>query len=318
MVVTMTSELKAKSKSVSELDMTDDSSSPCMKCNKTFDPPFKAIQCGKCKSWVHFECSDLNNEQYKFLCKRTTPSSIKWFCPPCEVKVESIEQNTITCTQNETIDKLANMVMQITKQNAEILQNMNRDKMVEERLKSNVKEVLDSNDRDKNMIIYNLPEEEEEGEDEDEEGRLDKRQVAQVCNFLSYSDSGDYTEFDPVDMSYVRLGQKRKPNDSHPSPKPRPIKVYLNNVEIRDRLLRNAKKLKDSALSYIGVSADKTKDERARDYEIRMKFKARKSAGEDVVLYRGEIFLRSEKPWQKKVSQSGGAGAAAQVAAPTQ
>ena len=208
--------------------------------------------------------------------------------------------------------------MQITKQNAEILQNMNRDKMVEERLKSNVKEVLDSNDRDKNMIIYNLPEEEEEGEDENEEGRLDKRQVAQVCNFLSYSDSGDYTEFDPVDMSYVRLGQKRKPNDSHPSPKPRPIKVYLNNVEIRDRLLRNAKKLKDSALSYIGVSADKTKDERARDYEIRMKFKARKSAGEDVVLYRGEIFLRSEKPWEKKVSQSGGAGAAAQVAAPTQ
>ena len=292
----MTSDQRTKSKSVSELDTTDnasdDSSSPCLKCKKTFDHPFKAIQCGKCTLWVHFECSDLNGEQYKFLSKRTTPSSIKWFCPQCEAKVESFDQNT----QNESIDKLANLVMQITKQNAEILQNMNRDKMVEERLKSNVKEVLDSNDRDKNMIVYNLPEE----EDEEEEGRSDKRRIAQVCNFVSFSDSGDYTEFEPVDMTYVRLGQKRKPNESNPSPKPRPVKVFLNNVETRDRLLRNAKKLKGSALSYIGISADKSKEERARDYEIRMKFKARKSAGEAVVLYRGEIFLRSEKPWLRK------------------
>ena len=71
---------------------------------------------------------------------------------------------------------------------------------------------------------------------------------------------------------------------------------------------------------HVGFSADKTKEERDRDYLNRTELKRRKNEGEDVVLYRGDIILRSEAPWsktntsifgaQRRAASGGGAGAA--------
>ena len=284
---------------------------PCNKCKQPFENSYKALQCDKCALWLHQECTELNEDQYKFLTKKTLSSAIKWFCPVCEEKVDSDQVNQNQNVNNSSFDKLANLVLKVTEQNAEILQNMKRDMMVEEKLKVNFKEILDSRkdieDREKCLIYYNVPEEDED--EEDDEGE-DKRLVTQISNFV-YTDPGREPPFDQGDLYFERLGRKRTPDTENPSPKPRPIKVFMKDVASRDKILRNAKKLKGSTLSYVGISADKSKEERERDYAIRKELRTRREAGEDVILYRGEVYLRSEKPWLKNDRASNQATAAA-------
>ena len=70
------------------------------------------------------------------------------------------------------------------------------------------------------------------------------------------------------------------------------------------KILRQARKLKDSKYKTIGISADKTRKEREHDLIVRKEFLRRKNDdGEDVALYKGEIFKRSEAPW-KNTSRS--------------
>ena len=63
--------------------------------------------------------------------------------------------------------KIESLVLQVSKQNTQILQAMNRDKMVEERIKVNVSEILEDqkekDDRKNNLILFNIPEVEEGG-----------------------------------------------------------------------------------------------------------------------------------------------------------
>ena len=314
----MVKHVKSKIRSSSQADTTILEEAPCNKCKQPFEASYRALQCNKCALWLHQECTELNEDQYKFLTKKTLSSAIKWFCPICEEKVDTDQVNQNQNVNNNSIDKLANLVLKITEQNAkiteqnaEILQNMKRDMMVEEKLKVNVKEILDSRkdieDREKCLIYYNVPEEDEN--EEDDEGE-DKRLVTQISNFV-YTDPGMEPPFDQGDVSFERLGRKRTPDTDNPSPKPRPIKVFMKDVASRNKILRNAKKLKGSTLSYVGISADKSYEERERDYAIRKVLRTRREAGEDVILYRGEVYLRSEKPWLKNNRASNQATAAA-------
>ena len=308
-----------KSKSVSELNssfssLVSETPAPCFKCKKSFDPPYKAIQCDNCASWVHVECSDLTAEQYKFLCKKNLSTSIKWFCNPCETS--DLNQTKVK-NNNEGLDKLANLVLQVTQQNAEILQSMKREKMVEERIKVNVTEVLEAQkekeDRKNNLILFNIPE-----NVENDEGReLDRRSAAKVCNFVAPDSNNPVHSISRQGIKIERLGERRKATAAIPSPKPRPIKVYVEDPTVREKVLKNARRLKNSALQYVGISADKTKQEREKDFITRNELKRRKEGGEDVVIFRGEIFLRNEAPWLKVNNVNLGDGAAGKEGSPS-
>ena len=164
--------------------------------------------------------------------------------------------------------------------------------MVEDRIKGNVSEVLEAQkekeDRKNNIILFNIP----EHEDSERGNKWDRRSAANVCDFVVPDINHE--------IKIERLGVRRKPTPDIPSPKPRPIKVFLKDSNVRDRILKNARRLKNSAHQHVGISADKTKQERDRDYLTRNEFKKRKSDGEDIVLYRGEIYPKSEAPWLKK------------------
>ena len=324
----MVNHAKGKSRTLSEADTTISDTveeKPCIKCQEPFEPPYKALQCDKCASWVHSGCTELNDDQYKFLTKKTLSSAIKWFCPVCEAKVSDASSRCDekkVDSDDKRFDKLADIVLKIAEQNAEILQNMKRDMMVEEKLKVNVREILDNRkdaeDRGKNMICFNVPEG-DKSEDDDEEGELerdDRQLVTQICNFV-YTEPGQLPTFEEGDLSFERLGPKRKPTAENPSPKPRPIKVFFKDVATKDKILRNAKKLKGSIFSYVGLSADKSKEEREADYAKRMELRRRKLAGEDVILFRGEVCLRSDQPWLKRTTATL-EGNPSKVASPSQ
>ena len=90
------------------------------------------------------------------------------------------------------------------------------------------------------------------------------------------------------------------PEDHNLYPRPRPIKITFNEPKSRDSLLKNARKLKDSVFRTVGISADKTKKEREEELQTRKDFTVRKLQGEDKVLYRGQIYDRSEAPWLRR------------------
>ena len=269
-----------------------DPPTPCKICDILVENQ-KAIGCDKCLKWFHSDCTDLTNDQYKFLSRKNTPTSIKWFCPSC-VDADNAQQNETVHT-NSNLERIENLVLQVTKQNAEILQVMSREKMVEERIKVNVSEILEDQrervDRKNNLILYNVPEGEEGGDNKSDDSDLANSVLKAVC-----------PDMPSIDNTQIkRMGDRRKPTSTNPTPRPRPIKITLSENETRDRILRQARKLKDSKFKTIGISADKTKKEREHDLSIRREFLRRKNdEGEDVVLYKGEIYNRSEAPWRSK------------------
>ena len=95
----------------------------------------------------------------------------------------------------------------------------------------------------------------------------------------------------------TRLGTRIVASADNPSPRPRPIKITFSEP---NSLLKNARKLKDSTFETVGISADKTKKEREEELQTRKDFTVRKLQGEDIVLYRGQIYDSSEAPWLRR------------------
>ena len=271
---------------------------PCKICETVIDDG-KSIRCDKCVCWVHQDCSNLTKTDFAFLDKASSPSCIKWFCPKCESEdTNNVDQNA------DKFDRLANLLVSVTMQNTEILSQMRNDrKMTEQKertfeksIKLNVSEVLDDrrqkDDRKNCAIMFNIP----ENTDNDEGKKADIANVKNVIEFVCPDIKTDNLSTKTV----TRLGTRTVASTDNLSPRPRPIKITFNEPKSRDSLLKNARKLKDSAFRNVGISADKTKKEREEELQTRKDFTVRKLQGEDIVLYRGQIYDRSEAPWLRR------------------
>ena len=272
----------------------------CKICDAVIDDG-KMIRCDKCVCWVHQDCSNLSKTDFTFLDKPSSPSSIKWFCPKCEADdTNNPDQNT------DKFDRIANLLVSVTRQNTEILTQMKNDwkqdnqkeRILDKSIKRSVEEVYDDrkqkDDRQKNVIFFN----QQENEDSADGKKKDLDNVKKVIKFVCPD-----LNTDALSEKHVsRLGD-RKESSAGNLPKPRPIKITFEDPTYRESLLKNARKLKDSPHKHIGISADKTKKEREAELEIRKEFTVRKLQGEDIVLYRGRIYDSSEAPWLKRGQQ---------------
>ena len=104
-----------------------------------------------------------------------------------------------------------------------------------------------------------------------------------------------HSEFDKQEIDekcIIRLGRRKPDSDK----KPRPVKITFKDPETKMQILRNAHLLKEKPqFRYIGMAPDKTLLERRQDKEKRDDFKKRKETGEDVVWFRGNVILKSER-----------------------
>ena len=152
--------------------------------------------------------------------------------------------------------------------------------------------------RRKNVIIFNLPETREKGASEKVE---DGKSVDDVMKEIGV-EVGEYET--------VRLGA---PDDKRE--KPRPIKMTVKIAEKRDEILRKARNLKDSEeyrRMRVGISADKTLEERKKDKALTDEKKRRTEQGEDVIIFRGEVMTKEEatkKGRRQPASETGAAAA---------
>ena len=301
-----------------EVDLDEDQ--PCRTCAKYVTKETDGLQCDRCKGWVHPEkdCSDLTKAQFKFMksCKNV---AIQFICLVCrdidnaEASPRDAVARDAIAHNSAKIDRVDESINQLKKQNKEILDYMKLKSKTDDSVKLQITEAV-KNEKEKeerkfNLILFNIPEPDPKASSAQAEIE-DLKNIKNVFGYVCPSvDTSSLTS-----KAVTRCGNKRVPNDQFPDPKPRPIRVVLQSPLEPIMIRKNAKKLKDNeGLKHVGISEDKTYQERMEDRELRAELMRRRDNDEDVVIYNKEFRLRSELPNYRKntVGAAGGPRVAA-------
>ena len=267
----------------------DDPPCPCKTC-KNFVGQEKALKCSRCSAWLHLSCTDVTKATYDFLSR--SDASVKWWCPFCEAEgINLSDPNDKIAQQSSKIDVLTEAVLSLQKQNLLILNILNREEKLEEKIKTQVSEIVvdqkEKEDRAKNLMMFNIPEPDSPSEEDD---------LAKVRDILDFV-CPEICFPDVISKPTLhRLGSLKPPTkDDVSPPKPRPIKVVFKNSEVISGYMANAKKLtKYHKFAKIGIAPDKTIKERNNDRLVREELRSRQMAGEDVIIYKGGVKLKSQ------------------------
>ncbi len=288
-------ENKAKSKTVSQsqksvkfLSTENEVQNPCKKCKKIVGQE-KAAQCDRCTSWVHLGCCGLSRTEYDFL-ERSNCEGIKWFCKMCEEDMKG--QNDPTdriAQQGARLDSLSSVLVTlqqqnqlIHQQNQMILQLLQNEGRFESKIKAQVEEVLDNqkerDEKKNNVVVFNIPEG-DETEEEDVNNKEDIKKVSKVLEIVCPEIKAEVLN----KTSVQRIGRRRRVVGA----KPRPIKIKFSGSEIKEKVLKGAKKLKGhDELRTVGISNDRTRMEIEEDRKLKEELEERKKKGENVYISR--------------------------------
>lgn len=141
-----------------------------------------------------------------------------------------------------------------------MLKLLKNEERLEDRIKTQVSEVMEDKTekeaRMNNVIMFNIP----EGDQTDKEkaSKEDIEQVKKVVKFVSQDVNTNNLNKEKV----FRLGKPRVPTPENPNPKPRPLKVILEDPAHKKKLVANSRKLLDYNLKKVGISEDKPWKER--------------------------------------------------------
>jgi hypothetical protein len=273
--------------------LDSDPPSPCAVCKKMVDE--EGINCNRCSAWSHSHCSELPPTVFDFLVN-THVEAIKWFCPTCEKDSGRKDPNDKLAEQLAKLETLTAVVLTLQQQNVSILEMLKSERSIEEKVKVQVTEVLDSQKekegRVNNIVVFNISE--SLGTGQEAENTHDKKEI---CNILA----AVRPDLDPLTVEVekvTRLGRRKDPKSN---PRPRPIKVVFKDHDVRNSILRKAWRLKDhEQLKKVGISADKTLTERNAEKAVRQEFLRRREMGEEVVMYKGRVMTKGEKETSKR------------------
>ena len=278
---------------------------PCKTCSKEVES--KGIQCDRCHSWLHQECTELKPAQFKFLDENQIPG-ITWHCKKCEIdaETETEQPDARFAQQGAKIDNLGLLINAVQQQQAAMQQqnqvildllkekNKSTDRPIEEVIKTQFKELYENNnemqEKKNNLILRNVPE--KESEDEGEMIEHDRIAVRHILNHV-----------DPKVADAVKINRLGKPRPAGSAP--RPIRITLNE-EDRNIVLRNEKRMKDyTNFRNVRISRDKTRQEQDEDKKRYLDCqKKREETKQDYIIFRGEIVLRENIPAIIKAQKS--------------
>ena len=272
----------------------------CSKCSKGVGEE-DSIQCDRCQGWVHFECSGMSATEFKLI-QTNNFEVMKFCCNKCDDDLNNGKCNNPDHSKTDSrLDNLTEMVKFLQSQNDMILKMLKEKEplapvvwpKVEHNIQSTVVEVLDDQrekeEKKLNVIIYNLPESEDTLEGKDNI-KVEQEKVIDILTYL-HPDIKP-SDKDPNECDVTRLGRKRR----GPGEKPRPVKVTLNKMETKEKVLRNARQLKDYKIPRIGLSHDKTKKEMEADRKLKSELMKKREENPSVEfqIFNKEIMTREE------------------------
>lgn len=302
--------------SVSRLSVSEDLEDTwiCQVCNKSYaSPDAKLLECQRCKHHFCIKCLKKPENEYKVL----SNSDSMWFCGVCKSKVEenlAMEQlikekcEAIVHDFNERVSYLENEIKnKCTEQDVrriicdELKGDDGDDRITKvandiTELKSNVNseinnvgiEMQDKDRRKKNVIAYNIPEDEDEDGITDIETRRENDQlhVAELLSELGMHGMNI--------TNLVRLGKRSLD-------RPRLLRLTVGEEKDRNKILSSSWKLKNSGkYEKVFLHPDLTPREREERKILVTELKNRKAHGEqNLVIVNGKIVTRTHNPFPR-------------------
>ena len=227
-----------------------DRGTSCFACNKIVNEKDKALQCDCCNYWHHITCEKVSILTYKNLISMKE-SGVKWYCRKCNLGVQCVLTQIVILNQKqketddrlgyveEKVDQLDSIEERLRKVEAkldgaksyanavkkeevnEIIEEKTKEsveKLVEERTQKSIKDLEDKARRQTNLIVFNVPDSNEETEEERESE--DHSKIELVLKQIGVKNN-------PVHMFRLRGQTKNKGKD-------RPIKVIFRCMADRD------------------------------------------------------------------------------------
>ena len=187
-------------------------------------------------------------------------------------------------SKNDKPEKLESMINEVKKT------EVNIERMIQAEVGIYLDNKNEKERKKQNLIIQRVTETEEK---EEEQKSKDKDEVKKIIQITNPELLGEIDDILKEDKNIIRLGRKK-------ADKPRPIRVILNDEEMKRDILKRCKNLKESAYKHISVQEDLTREEQEKQFKLRQELRKQKEEGQKVCIYRGEIIPIDQHPGKAK------------------
>ena len=299
-----------KGASPANMNKSPSKTANCAECSLKINTNDKSVKCGDCYEWYHQKCTSLTTAEYNILQHN---KNIKYQCSDCEkqvnasnrfqileARVEKLEiDNESTKTEANDMRDILRMIQQqnetLQSQNETILKFFDNYKgeNLENNIKAHVHEIIDDQkeveEKQNCLIVFNMEEKKEPDTDQSQEDVNMVKELFQVTN--PDLDTSKLTK-----ENVFRLRKKGNQGADAQTNKCAPIKVKLPNPKIKMSILSNGKKLKGHPkFGKVGIQMDMTKIEQEKHRALRTELNERRSNGEDVMIFDGQVILKSDR-----------------------
>ena len=288
-----------------------------------------SLECEKCKSRYHLNCSGFNEKVFDVLTENDCFNTIIWCCSICRPKVrqildsiEDIEKklekintrmdefkatvdgrlekielkiNNNECQVNDIVeDKIKTIESDINLKNKTNAENILRVKTLEEKINTQ-NEISEKERRAKNIVLFNIPEPTSDSA---------KERIKEECLKLKNIFEGKNLTLDPDKIDDIfRLGKKENTSE-----KPRPLLLKFNALEYKKGVIKFCKHLyynEDELKIPIYYSNDLTIKKRHQRRTLVEELKRRrKDNNEENIVIRGDKIVKMSQPFRTEVQPS--------------
>uniref|UniRef100_A0A8D8QR85 Uncharacterized protein n=1 Tax=Cacopsylla melanoneura TaxID=428564 RepID=A0A8D8QR85_9HEMI len=230
----------------------------CVLCNKTGE----CIQCTYCEMNICLTCADISTFEANLLKKQK--NNLKYECTSCCEKEASKSKSSDGVSQLAEVVKNLQQQIQLLQQSIESMKN-NRENDPSDKssydMDTIINEMSERNKREKNIIIYDVPE--CNSDNQVEISNYDKSKFKDIVVQLKVK---------PIDpRKIIRLG---KPDQSNPQ-KPRPLLVTLSTKGEAIAMLKNARE------KHLGIKHDLTPFQRDKLKDLQSKLQEKMGKGDN-------------------------------------
>ena len=236
---------------------------PCMRCGKNVAKNSKSVQCRTCQLWSHVECNAsvwVLPEVYSILCDpERFGTNITWSCDNCQASTAILETTVKAYVERvkaveARVDKTDGAMKELDRrvEKVEVDSSKAEDKIVEMKETLRVElysELRDRKQRMKNVIMHRV------GEAAPDVNRAEDRRDWDLKSCTNiFKAMGTKLTSETAVQFCRRVGERGET--------PRPLVVGFRTAEDGDLVLNNARKLKDTFFTDVGVVPDLTAAER--------------------------------------------------------
>ena len=274
-------------------DDTDLTETPCAYCEEIIKGD--CVECHDCGGWVDRKCSGLSERKFELLCLSQDDDSVRWVCKVC-VSGESEKQGVLAKKLDRMFIMFSNLSTELQAiKNNQKQQGANLEekisKIVDQKLKERLDQIDEKEKREKNIVIFGIAESKETG-------IAAKAEDLSTVQDLITSHCPEILDEDITEP--IRLG-KNKPAEGD---KPRPLKLKMSSVKAKWSAIKISKaiNINRSIEERIYINPDLSNEERVTQKALRTQLKARKAAGENDLIIKGDKIVKKPQPAQERTA----------------